>query len=293
MLFFKHSTLYSLLAVLLIGGLLASCENSINPFDTTTGFYSIYGTLDLKEDDNFIRVKDLNKPLKQNSNEDLPVDVVLANLDEGVSEVLEDSVKKINGVYTHNFRTTMEIKPGDRYRVSVEDSAGNTALATATAPYFADKRSFPKVPNCSTEVELSYHNVGSPRHMSVEFGIQFREDVYWVDIPITEGDSTREAQFRFELKELIDNALYKHGYNAWCHHLSDDSLYVRYDHFGPDFYARTETDTVSLPGGTGRFGAMYHEYYRLPIDTTNVCYPYCGPFNVDPDDCPPDCGQGF
>lgn len=283
----------ALLPILVMMVLLAGCQNSIEPFDKTQGFYSVYGNLNLNENYNYIRVKDLNVPVKKGSGKNLNLTVTLENLDRSRSQVLEDSVVRFEEVYTHNYRTSMEMYHAERYRVTVVDSAGNRLSAETRTPNRAEENAFPRVPQCDVTFELSYHNLRDVKGLSVDAAIEFRERKYWVDLPVTAGDSTGEAQFRFKLKELIDAALYKHGYNAWCHHLSQDSLFVRYDHYSSDFFEQLESDTVTLPGGTGRFGAMYHESYRLEIDTTNVCFPYCGKLEIDPDDCPPNCGQAF
>ncbi|MDZ7773388.1 MAG: hypothetical protein U5K31_11715 [Balneolaceae bacterium] len=280
------------LAFGLLALLLSSCDTSMEPFDRTQGFYSLYSYLDVRSDINYIRVKNLNEPLRENSNRQLPVTVTLENLENGETEVLEDSIQKIDGIYTHNFRTTTDLQYDVPYRVTVTDSAGNRVYAETRTPRNAKEHSFPSPPNCKEQFELSYHGVTSPNNLSVEAGIQFRGQVYWKSLPMVKGDSTNESQFRFTLKELIDENLYHRGYNAWCHHLSDDSLYVRYRHFSDELFGTLESDTVSVPGGTGQFGSGYREAYRLPIDTTNVCYPFCGVLIIDPD-CPPDCGETF
>ncbi|MDZ7773387.1 MAG: hypothetical protein U5K31_11710 [Balneolaceae bacterium] len=257
---------------------MTGCEDSLDPYEEQPGFYAIYGALDLKSELNYIRVKDLDDPLTSDSTRNLDVTVTLENLDTGAKEMLTDSVVKFENVYTHNFRTDMQIQPGDTYRIRAEGPGGEASTASTTTPEFAELSVSPELPDCATEATITMEPVTSPFNVSVSIGLEYFDDMYWTPGLPDDGPNDGQVQLQFNLKDLINRAFQGMDIDApWCHELSDNRFFLRYTHFSNEFTDRVESDTTSVPGGTGRFGSYYEDSFSFRIDTSNVCFPFCDP----------------
>lgn len=272
----KYPALLSLLATLIVGMILAGCDDMLSIFDDRRGLYSIYGALDMDEEVNYIRVKDLSEPLEENAGRDLQVEVTLENLDRQETEMLEDSVIVFEGAYTHNFRTRMAIRSGERYRLMVEGPEGVSTEANMRAPHRTEPRMEPVAPTCTTNVELVFDNVPDPSNLSVSVGFRLQNTLFQYRYSPEEGENPDEVTVEFSPKTVINNSL-EEGINVWCHNLSSDSLYVNFTHYSPNFFENIDADAVDVPGGASRFGAMYDKAVRFPLDTVNVCNPTCPP----------------
>lgn len=86
----------------------------------------------------------MNTSLEQDTTGKIDAEVTLRNLDNGLKEILQDTIVKFDGIETHNFRTTMDLYPETEYRVSVERSDGKVTSATATTPAIAERELRPK-----------------------------------------------------------------------------------------------------------------------------------------------------
>lgn len=275
----KHTTLLSLLITLTIGAVIVGCDNTLSTFDDQQGFYSIYGALDLDEDVNYIRVKDLSEPLHENAGRELEAEVTLENLDRQESEVLEDSVVEFDGIYTHNFRTTMAIRPDERYRVRVEGPGEESTEAITKAPRRSESRINPVSPDCSTNVDIIFENVENPSDIVVTIGFRLQRSDFQFSYQPRERENSNSVRVEFIPKHLIDNTLPQDRGDVWCHNLSSDSLYVNYTHYSPGFFENISSDTLDIPGGASRFGAVYDRAVRFHLDTVNVCNPICPPLD--------------
>jgi hypothetical protein len=272
-----------LAALLATMGFLAAsgCDNSVTVLDRETGLYSVYGALDIDSDVNFIRVKDLNTPLVAESTRTLDATVTLKNLSSGASSVLQDSVVEFQDVYTHNFRSTMEIRPSTEYRVTVEHPDGRKTQAIGTTPPIADPDATPADEDCLTPVTVNLGQVPESTSIDIDVGVQFAGERSW--LPFCDGCSPKSGStftFSFTPLEVLDgifkqNRQYPNRHPVWCHNLDTDEMYVRYEHYGPDFYGDTPSDSLTVPGGLGRFGGYYDASFSFEIDTTNLCAPNC------------------
>lgn len=279
----RHRPLLGL-AVLLaasFGLLVSGCDNSVTILDRDTGLYSVYGALDINAETNYIRVKNLNTPLVADSTRTLEATVTLENRRTGTSMVLEDSVVQFEGVYTHNFRTTMDITPDTEYQVTVEHPAGRTAQATATTPPVAETDVNPRGEPCETPIRIAFEPVASPSQLDPEIGFDFGGMQRWTPAfrPRADESNPDRVFVQFTPKQLLD-AVFKPesplgGQEVWCHELDSNELYVRYTHLGPDFGADTPSDSLNVPGGIGQFGGFYEDSFSFQIDTVNVCAPFC------------------
>lgn len=274
----KYSGIILFLLCLAISG----CDNALDPLDEEKGNFSIHGYLNLDKKANYIRVKDLNTTYRQDSTGKIDADVTFENLKTGETQTLEDTVVEFDGIKTHNFRTTMDIRPDTKYKVTVEDSVGQTTSATATTPFRAERKIEPKIPNCTTRVNINFEPARSQFGFLLEVAFEYKNDLFWLQMNeyLLDSDSGVTASFEpwtvlkkiFEAEPPTLNDIYEEG-EVFCHQLSSDIYKVRYTHYGPGLYENTISDTLAIPGGAGRFGALYRDDFSFRIDTTELCPP--------------------
>lgn len=251
------------------------CDNSFNPFEEGKVSYSIYGYMNIYEEVNYIRVKDLNKTLDE-TGEEIDAEVLLENLDNGRTQILQDTVVEFDGVKTHNFRTTMNIKPDTDYRVTVERSDGQTASITATTPYISETTIEPTSANCTTQVNINFEPIRSKLGLDMEVGFYFNNVLLWTRVNNILIETENNVDLYFTPSKFINEVIDREE-EVFCEDLSDDIFEVRYIHYGPGIFEETLSDTLAISGGVGRFGAFYEDSFSIRIDTTNLCPPICRP----------------
>jgi hypothetical protein len=281
---FKNLTIGIILFFLLTS---PGCDNTFDPVNEEKGLYSIYGYLDLYKDVNYIRVKDLNKSLLQDTSSTIDAEVTFKNLDTGTSQTLQDSIVEFDGVKTHNFRTTMDIQSDTRYRVTVERSDGRKMTATATAPPIAETNVTPAFPNCTTQVDISFDPAEGVNALDLEVGFHYDSEIFWARSNKFLKDQDGQVVAIFTPKNILDEvfggvnpSIPIEGANLYCHQLDHGTFHIRYTHFGPDLFENTISDTLKIPGGAGRFGALYRDSFTFEVDTTKLCPP------LPLDECP-------
>ena len=259
--------------VVLIGFLAGACDNSMDPLDTQKGTYSIYGALNIEKSENYIRVKNLNNSFAQEDAKILGADVTLEDLDRGVAQPLEDSVVVYDGVYTHNFKTTMDILPDTPYRVTVDGDEGTTVRATGTTPKIASSSVNPTKEDCRTSIAFTFEPVSGSIQLSI--GVHYGSLRFYTKRYSPQEDSER-VRFFLTPEELLKKALGKNLAGddvedpVRCHDLTNNTVVVKSVVYGPDFFGKTPTDSLSIPGGAGRFGGFYRDQFSFQIDTTDV-----------------------
>lgn len=264
------------------------CDNSIQPLDRQNGVFSIYGVLDLREDVNFVRIKDLNRTLLQDTAGTIDATVVIEDLQNGNSDVMQDSIVAFDGVKTHNFYTGMDIMPDTRYRVSVERSDGRTVSAEAETPSRARTNVEPVMEDCLTPINVTFTPVEERINLRLNIGFNYDGGIQWVpyreDIGAGPGDldsGENTESYSFVPKVILDtytganNPFSSGGVEIWCHQLDDDRFYVRYTHYGPDSFESSTSDSLQIPKGTGRLLSLYRDTLNFRIDTVNICKPNC------------------
>lgn len=263
---------FSVRAVILaccVISLLTACDNSLDPVNRQKGLYSLYGSLNVDKDTNYIRIKNLNTPFVKDSTRKIDANVSLRNLDNGASEVMSDSVVKFKGIYTHNFYTTMDIEEATDYELSIRRSDGKSARALATTPEIADVQTGPEGQTCYSEIEMRFQPVAPEDELNLSIGFDLRGERYWA-FPVPERVEDNTLVFRFTPKDILDRVFNPFtGDGVCCFQLSNSKFYVKYTHFGPN-YLKGTTDTLAIPGGTGRFGGLYDRSYSFPIDTAQI-----------------------
>jgi len=272
---FRKPPIFVLLSALLITVFLAvSCDNTLHPFNKDKGLYSVYGYLDIDSDVNYIRIKDLNMPFVEDSTRKIDAKVRLTNERNEVSQTLTDSVVEFEGLYTHNFRTTLDINPDTKYQLTVKRSDGKVATATATTPRIADTNVDPLNADCRTPITVRFKPVLKKADLYVRIGFEYRNKKYWVNPFLqTRKDEPELIYMRFTPQDIIAKIFSddRGRPTIACYQLSSKIFYVDYIHYGPDFNQGSSSDTLDIPGGAGKFGGLYNRRFHFPIDTTNLC----------------------
>lgn len=252
----------------------SGCDNSIDPLDEERGIYSIYGGLNVNSDINYIRVRDLNVPIREGERWEFDGTVSITNKNTSETQVLNDTLVSIDDIYVWNFESTMPIEPETVYEVTAEKPDGRHVTATATTPNITEVQTSPEFPDCLTPITIDIEPVKTGR-IEAELGFRWLGQILWLSVSpgiIGPGESPERYRLRLTPRELITERL---DTSRWCHQLPEDLLYLRYTHFGPDFSEATISDTLNIPGGAGNLGAYYNDVVSFTIDTTNVCEPFC------------------
>lgn len=252
-----------LLTALLVASGMSACDYSIAPLDEGRGNYSIYGYLDLNEPHSYIRVKDLKQPNTQEATLEIDYSVTFENLETGESEVLEDSVVRFPVAYTHNFRTTLDITYDTPYRVTVEGPSGKSAYATTRTPGRLEREVGPTGAPCNRTVRISFFPIENRNALVLDAGFELDGELIWQPVTYDFTSPSGVSVFDFSPEELIADA----GYDIPCSRLDSDLIHVRYTHYSTDFFERINTDSLDIPGGAGRFGALEREQFTFTIDT--------------------------
>lgn len=274
-----------LLAVLIVG---SGCDNSIEPLSDRSTF-SIYGYLNLSEQRQFIRVRDVSEPLLGDSaSQDIDAAVTLEELSTGTTWALRDSVIAFGDLYTHNFWTDLTLQPDTEYRVTVTRSDGVTTQATTRTPRAIAPVSVPEAGNCLTTFSIPFPGIQS-RQRIYEVKVGFlperesdgsegppapgddrdtgdapNQERVWIDV----GDSDAvqlisrpETDVRIRLlpEELLSPFLPlidtrpMDTYIPRCLLLDDDQIYVAYLQLGPNWSGVLSQQSISFNPGESRY----------------------------------------
>lgn len=254
-------------------GVIAGCDTSVDPLDEKKGQYSIYGALNIYEDTNFVRVRDMNNSLTESETRDLNIHVTMENIEMGLSEVLEDSIVYFDGVYTHNFETTLDIAPDTRYIITVEDSVGNTVRDTASTPKIVDTNVDPTGKDCETDIVMSFMPISGS--IDISLGIYYEGSPEFFTRERSSSEGFEQVNIRRTPADIIIDALGENFAddpegNIRCHDLSSNQVIVRYTVYGPEFFKDDASRGSDIPGGTRRFGGYYQDQFTFEIDTTDI-----------------------
>jgi len=113
---------------------LQSCDESFEPLvENDRFFYSMYGYLDASADTNWIRIIPLREGIDQLP--DVVSVVTLEHLETGETSVMNDSLfTYAGGRQALNYWTTMELFPGQTYRLKAEREDGESSTVIIEMP---------------------------------------------------------------------------------------------------------------------------------------------------------------
>ncbi len=271
--YLSRLTIRYLLAIFFAGILfLPACDNTIEPFDDSSGIFSIYGVLDINQDVNYIRLNDLNTPLTEDSTEQLDAEVTLENLHTGEQEVLQDTVVRFDDAYVTNFRAEMDIEPATEYEIIAVRSDGASTRSTVTTPVETEASVNVTEPDCTTLVQLSIYPIEDHLEVRPFIGFKYQDEMHWY-VPRTNdlmiSEDTMEITFT---PQSALNGIFRPeftGEYVYCHQLDTDEYYIRYQRFGPEWHDDS-ADSIAIEGGSGRFGGFVEETITRTLDTTDL-----------------------
>lgn len=271
---YSHSRLF--IIILLFGVVLWACdENTLDPLDTDTGIYSIYGVLDLNEETNYIRVRDLNSPFTDEATRELNAEVTLENLSSGTVEVLESVRTENEDVYHHNFVVNGVIQPDTEYRITVKRTDGVTVAVASTTPTKPEPVITSANTDCYTPIEVEFAPVNGG---TIVYIIVFQFRIPRSSPPRvlrSDGNNSGKLSFTFTPVDVIRSNLLSNLSHTLCHDLDSKNFIILYRHYGPGLYEKIENDPFDILRSTERFGGYYFERLEIPIDTSRVCPPDC------------------
>jgi len=258
-------------------GLIASCENKLDPIDRDTGIYGMYGALDLNKQVNYIRVKDLNAEFTEAATENINAMVTFENLETGSIQTLESSKLEWEGIFLHNFIVNGSIEPDTRYRVTAERSDGVEVAIETLTPTKPVPEASPINQDCYTPVTVAFAPTnGSTIGLKLGF---LRGDTLWRVEQIVQADQQNRNRISYTFVPQDELDLFPPGnVTIKCNELSESNVFVAYVHYSPGFYEKIENDPFDILASTDRLGALYYDTLEVPIDTSRVC----------PQDCQPD-----
>lgn len=249
-----------------------ACDNSIEPFDDTSGIFSIYGVLDINQDVNYIRVNDINTPIVEDSTHQLDAEVTLENLHTGQQEVLQDTLVKFEDSFVTNYKAEMDIEPATEYEINVDRSDGATTRSTITTPVETEASVNVSEPDCATPIELSISPVDDSFEIRPFVGFEYQNEMHWY-VPMTNdlmisGDT---LGITFTPQSALDGIFRPEftGDRVYCHQLDTDEYHIRYQRFGPEWHDDS-ADSIAIEDGSGRFGGFIEETITLTLDTSDL-----------------------
>ena len=130
---FIHQVIVS--AVLI--GVFATCDTSrtIDPFEQNIGSFSVYGAIELFEEDNLIRIRDVSIPFLADSGLGYEnVSVRLEEVETGREISVRDTVVDHNGNFTLNYIIEEDLQPRVAYNFIVFDELGESVNSIFTMP---------------------------------------------------------------------------------------------------------------------------------------------------------------
>lgn len=291
-------------AFLLIGVcLLCGCDNTIEPF-AEKGSYSVYGYLSPSRDLQFIRVKPLTTPVPKLPSRKLDATVMLENVTQGTSVVLQDSIIPYRDaeseVMTHNYLTDTPITLETKYRLTVEGPAGERVEATTITPTRKDADPNPDEGDCLTTFTVHFKGVSDQRRIRAKAEVKYVEEDRkdpWLEYPLdvfTKPDG--RVVVTFEPNILISGDVpspgLPPGYSPFCWidppclSLDSDKIRVQYAYLGPEWYGDIPDDSLTydplssydVSNGLGFFGSLRRDQTFVRVDTSSFIRsssPFC------------------
>ncbi len=117
--------------VLAIG--LGACEESVNPILESDQQFTIFGTLDMDQDTQYVRVIPIRRTLETDASAPLNVTFTSTDLVAGETITWRDSLVGFpDGSFGHVFYTPLRLRPGHTYRVEVRSPDSDIVTSAET-----------------------------------------------------------------------------------------------------------------------------------------------------------------
>ncbi len=125
-----------LLCAVLLSLLLGSCEESVNPILESNQQFTLFGTLDMEQDTQYVRVIPIRPTLEGDTREPLNVTFTSTDLVAGDVITWRDSLVNFpDGSFGYVFYSPLHLRPGHTYRIEVRSpDSGVVTSAETTVP---------------------------------------------------------------------------------------------------------------------------------------------------------------
>ncbi len=291
---YKRYLLVGLLFYLFIG---CDTSRSINPFEENLGSFSVYGAIELDEENNFIRIRDVSIPFLADSG--AGYEFVTARLEElstGREISLKDSIINFNGNYTLNYLIEEPLQPRVAYNFTVADSSGESVNSVFTMPGVNTHRiNQNMVQNCWQPIRFTWDNVIAPEYILAFAGVNYQGRRYWGEVQRVDEPDHVPGENRMEmvltvrqlLVDIFPPPIGGEGATSvpvefWppeveCTELDNNEVYIRYIHFGSDWVQFEETDyyifdfldSGEIENGIGFLGGIRRDEYMFEVQILN------------------------
>lgn len=113
--------------------LLAACEESVNPILESDQQFTLFGTLDMSQDTQYVRVIPIRPTLLTDARAPLNVTFTSTNLVTNETMAWRDSLVTFSdGSFGHVFYAPLRLRPGHTYRIEVRPTDSNVVTSAET-----------------------------------------------------------------------------------------------------------------------------------------------------------------
>ncbi len=113
--------------------LLAACEDSVNPILESDRQFTLFGTLDMDQDTQYVRVIPIRPMLESDTNAPFNVSFISTDRVTGETIVWRDStVQFANGITGHVFYAPLRVQPGHTYRIEIQSTDSDLVTSVET-----------------------------------------------------------------------------------------------------------------------------------------------------------------
>lgn len=265
--------------ILLVVFAISSCNDTFEPLQPNDKYaFSMYGTLDVTADTQWVRVMPIGERLFNNIPDPNGTVVTLKNLESNISVTLEDSLFEFGGpAYVWNYYTTMQLEPETMYELKAVAPDGRSSSATVKTP---KRLIIPQVEYNMTAERGQVEGITDQNLVVAEvtYWAQFLDDMgNWTDYEKYVISVLRNAsvipirsifRFTFESRTLLNRAV-----GVPFSRIRVDNVYVRVataDSVWPSYMDLTDEEAVmpdvvsNVEFGTGYIATISSRYMRVP-----------------------------
>ncbi len=162
-------------SILIATAVIIGCDNSLEPIaERQKNKYSIYGTLNVSKNINYIRVHDTSEPINSNDPKELSLVAFLDNQITTTREVLTGQNVRFEDIYTQNFLIGSVIEYGTEYVFSLQDETGyKDSIQVFTPPKARAVLVNPEGDCDQVKISLEVSPVDFEQDEFVEVGLSF------------------------------------------------------------------------------------------------------------------------
>ena len=268
--------------------LVTSCSTpQLDPLEDSGVRYSVYGSLKLGEEENYIRVRDVHQFFFSESEGWDNFNVSLTNLSSGITTILEDSVVEFSVNATYNFKVNQAINPSEEYQLVISgDDPDNNLVANTRIPGYTNAS--PPVDTtrvCTRQLDFGFGNVQPDEFVFMEVGFENGDYVDWKNVNSIfdfERISDDSVHIGLSVKNLLVAVYgatqytvvkppYQQEPQRGCNAVEGTPVRIRYYHFSEEwepvvanyFMANRIVESGVTENGIGFFGSYYLGNYTF------------------------------